>query len=162
LPRVAVVMGSDSDLPVMTKAIDVLKEFGITPDVSVASAHRSPDRVAQFARDAADNGIEVIIAGAGMAAALPGAIAAHTHLPVIGVPLSGSPLQGTDALYAMVQMPPGIPVATVGIDAATNAALLAVQVLALNDAGLAKSICDYRVQMATRVEQRSQELQKHL
>ena len=162
MARVAVVMGSDSDLAVMTKALDVLKEFGISPEVSVASAHRTPDRVAQFARDAADNGIEVIIAGAGMAAALPGFIAAHTTLPVIGVPLSGSALQGTDALYAMVQMPPGIPVATVGIDAATNAGLLAVQVLALNDAGLTGMLCDYRAQMAARVEQSSEELQEQL
>jgi 5-(carboxyamino)imidazole ribonucleotide mutase len=155
-------MGSDSDLAVMIKAIDVLKEFGISPEVSVASAHRTPDNVAQFARNAADNGIQVIIAGAGMAAALPGVIAAHTTLPVIGVPLSGSALHGTDALYAMVQMPPGIPVATVGIDAATNAGLLAAAVLALNDAELAERLCDYRAQMAARVEKCSEELQERL
>jgi len=155
-------MGSDSDLPVMRKALDVLAEFGIGYEVSVASVHRTPDKVAEFARSAADRGIVVIIAGAGMAAALPGVVAAHTPLPVIGVPLSGSALGGSDALYSIVQMPPGVPVATVGIDAAGNAALLAAQILALNDSALAEKLTEYRRQMAAKVEQSSQEVQEEL
>jgi len=155
-------MGSDSDLPVMRKALDVLAEFGIGYEVSVASAHRTPDKVAEFARSAADRGIAVIIAGAGMAAALPGVLAAHTPLPVIGVPLSGSALGGTDALYSIVQMPPGVPVATVGIDAAGNAALLAVQILALSNSALAEKLTEYRRQMAAKVEQSSQKVQEEL
>jgi len=162
LAQVAVLMGSDSDLPVMRKALDVLAEFGIGYEVSVASVHRTPDKVAEFARSAADRGIVVIIAGAGMAAALPGVVAAHTPLPVIGVPLSGSALGGSDALYSIVQMPPGVPVATVGIDAAGNAALLAAQILALNDSALAEKLTEYRRQMAAKVEQSSQEVQEEL
>lgn len=162
MAQVAVLMGSDSDLPVMRKALDVLAEFGIGYEVSVASVHRTPDKVAEFARSAADRGIVVIIAGAGMAAALPGVVAAHTPLPVIGVPLSGSALGGSDALYSIVQMPPGVPVATVGIDAAGNAALLAAQILALNDSALAEKLTEYRRQMAAKVEQSSQEVQEEL
>ncbi len=162
MAQVAVLMGSDSDLPVMRKALDVLAEFGIGYEVSVASAHRTPDKVAEFARSAADRGIVVIIAGAGMAAALPGVVAAHTPLPVIGVPLSGSALDGADALYSIVQMPPGVPVATVGIDAAGNAALLAAQILALNNSALAEKLTEYRRQMAASVEQSSQEVQEEL
>jgi len=162
LAQVAVIIGSDSDLPVMRKALDVLAEFGIGYEVSVASAHRTPDKVTEFAHSAADRGIAVIIAGAGMAAALPGVLAAHTLLPVIGVPLSGSALGGTDALYSIVQMPPGVPVATVGIDAAGNAALLAVQILALNNSALAEKLAEYRRQMAAKVEQSSQKVQEEL
>ncbi len=146
----------------MGKALDVLAEFCIGYEVSVASAHRTPDKVTEFANSAADRGIAVIIAGAGMAAALPGVLAAHTLLPVIGVPLSGSALGGTDALYSIVQMPPGVPVATVGIDAAGNAALLAVQILALNNSALAEKLAEYRRQMAAKVEQSSQKVQEEL
>jgi len=162
LAKVAVIMGSDSDLPVMRKAMEILQEFGVGCEVSVASAHRTPDKVAELARGAAERGISVIIAGAGMAAALPGAVAAHTQLPVIGVPLSGPALGGVDALYAIVQMPPGVPVATVGIDAAANAGLLAVQMLALSDATLAQKLSAYRQEMAARVEEKSRNVQEGL
>jgi len=155
-------MGSDSDLPVMRKAMEILQEFGVGCEVSVASAHRTPDKVAELARGAAERGISVIIAGAGMAAALPGAVAAHTQLPVIGVPLSGPALGGVDALYAIVQMPSGVPVATVGIDAAANAGLLAVQMLALSDATLAQKLSAYRQGMAARVEEKSRNVQEGL
>lgn len=144
----------------MRKALELLDDFGISYEVAVASAHRTPDKVAELARSAADRGIAIIIAGAGMAAALPGVLAAHTLLPVIGVPLSGSALGGTDALYSMVQMPSGVPVATVGIDAAANAALVAVRILALNDTALAEKLTEYRRQMAAKVEQSSQQLQQ--
>jgi len=160
LAQIAIVMGSASDLPVMRKALELLDDFGISYEVAVASAHRTPDKVAELARSAADRGIAIIIAGAGMAAALPGVLAAHTLLPVIGVPLSGSALGGTDALYSMVQMPSGVPVATVGIDAAANAALVAVRILALNDTALAEKLTEYRRQMAAKVEQSSQQLQQ--
>ncbi len=160
MAQIAIVMGSASDLPVMRKALELLDDFGISYEVAVASAHRTPDKVAELARSAADRGIAIIIAGAGMAAALPGVLAAHTLLPVIGVPLSGSALGGTDALYSMVQMPSGVPVATVGIDAAANAALVAVRILALNDTALAEKLTEYRRQMAAKVEQSSQQLQQ--
>lgn len=129
-------MGSTSDLPVMKKAADYLDMMQVPFEMLALSAHRTPDEVADFARNAASRGVKVIIAGAGMAAALPGVIAAGTPLPVIGVPLSAT-LQGTDALYSIVQMPPAIPVATVGIDGAMNAAVLAVRILSLFDTDLA-------------------------
>ena len=121
--RVGIIMGSTSDEAVMQKAADELQELGIGFDVTVCSAHRNPERTAAYARGAEGRGLRVIIAGAGMAAALPGVVAAHTTLPVIGVPIASGALNGVDALYAIVQMPPGIPVATVGIDNARNAAL---------------------------------------
>ncbi len=129
-------MGSTSDLPVMKKAADFLNLMQVPFEMKALSAHRTPEEVAEFAREAAPRGIKVIIAGAGMAAALPGVIAAITPVPVIGVPLSAT-LQGTDALYSIVQMPPAIPVATVGIDGAMNAAVLAVRILSLSDDALA-------------------------
>ncbi len=129
-------MGSTSDLPVMKKAADFLNSMEVPFEMLALSAHRTPEEVADFARNAAGRGVKVIIAGAGMAAALPGVIAAITPLPVIGVPLSAT-LQGTDALYSIVQMPPAIPVATVGIDGAMNAAVLAVRILSLADSALA-------------------------
>ncbi len=135
-PSVSIIMGSTSDLPVMKKAADFLNSMEVPFEMLALSAHRTPEEVAQFARDAAPRGVKVIIAGAGMAAALPGVIAAITPLPVIGVPLSAT-LQGTDALYSIVQMPPAIPVATVGIDGAMNAAVLAVRMLSLADEALA-------------------------
>lgn len=135
-PSVSIIMGSTSDLPVMKKAADYLDMMQVPFEMLALSAHRTPEEVADFARNASARGVKVIIAGAGMAAALPGVIAALTPVPVIGVPLSAT-LQGTDALYSIVQMPPAIPVATVGIDGAMNAAVLAVRILALADRELA-------------------------
>src|SRR4051794_11749855 len=137
-------MGSPNDREKMQPAADTLAKFGVEADIRVMSAHRTPAVVAEFARTARDNGYAAIICGAGMAAHLAGAVAANTTLPVIGVPLSGGALNGVDALYATVQMPRGIPVATVAIDGAMNAALLAVQMLAINDAGLAKQLDERR------------------
>jgi phosphoribosylaminoimidazole carboxylase PurE protein len=144
--KIAVIMGSKSDLPVMEEATVLLKQFGVETEMRVLSAHRCPDEVAAFAKGAADNGISAIIAGAGMAAHLPGVIAAYTTLPVIGVPIDASSLGGIDALLSIVQMPPGIPVATVGIGkaGAKNAALLAVEMLALADPSFRKKLASYR------------------
>lgn len=147
MAKVAVVYGSKSDEGVMQGALDALDEFGVAYETMIVSAHRQPDKTAEFARTAAERGIRVIIAGAGLAAALPGVIAAHTVLPVIGVPIGGGPLNGVDALYAIVQMPKGIPVATVGISNARNAGLLAVQILALFDQDLTGKLQDYRRKM---------------
>ena len=133
MKKVAVIMGSDSDLPVVEKAIDTLKEYGIPYEVHVYSAHRTPEQVRDFVSNARDNGFGVIIAAAGMAAHLAGAVAANTVLPVIGIPVSAKKLDGLDALLATVQMPSGIPVATVAIDGAKNAAILAAQIIALGD-----------------------------
>ncbi|MCU1499340.1 MAG: 5-(carboxyamino)imidazole ribonucleotide mutase [Acidimicrobiales bacterium] len=135
--KVAIIMGSPNDRPKMAPAAETLEGFGITADVRVMSAHRTPAVVAEFVGGAREAGYAVVIAGAGMAAHLAGAAAAHTTLPVIGVPLSGGALNGVDALYATVQMPKGIPVATVAVDGAVNAALLAVQILAITDTDLA-------------------------
>ena len=142
--KVAVLMGSPNDQPKMAPATATLAEFGIEPDERVMSAHRTPAAVAEFATTARENGYAAIICGAGMAAHLAGAVAANTTLPVVGVPLSGGALNGVDALYATVQMPRGIPVATVAIDGAMNAALLVVQMLAITDAGLAQKLADRR------------------
>ena len=136
MKKVAVIMGSDSDLPVVEKAIDTLKEYGIPYEVHVYSAHRTPQEVKDFVSSAADNGFGVMIAAAGMAAHLAGAVAANTVLPVIGIPVSAKKLDGLDALLATVQMPSGIPVATVAIDGAKNAAILAAQIIALGDTEL--------------------------
>ena len=137
---VAIVMGSESDLGVMRKAADVLEKLGIGHEIRIMSAHRTPDLVGEWACEAADRGIKVIIAGAGAAAALPGVVAAHTSLPVIGVPIDATALSGVDALYAIVQMPSGVPVATVSIDGATNAGVLAAQILALQDEEIAERL----------------------
>ena len=142
--KVAVLMGSPNDQPKMAPATATLAEFGVEPDERVMSAHRTPAAVAEFATTARENGYAAIICGAGMAAHLAGAVAANTTLPVVGVPLSGGALNGVDALYATVQMPRGIPVATVAIDGAMNAALLVVQMLAITDAGLAQKLADRR------------------
>ncbi len=144
MARVVVVYGSESDEGVMRPAVDTLAEFGIECETRVISAHRQPDATAEFARGAAARGIQVIIAGAGLSAALPGVVAAHTTLPVIGVPIGGGPLNGVDALYAIVQMPKGIPVATVGISNSRNAALLAVEILALSDPVIAEKLAAFR------------------
>ena len=142
--KVAVLMGSPNDQPKMAPATATLTEFGIEADERVMSAHRTPAAVAEFATSARQNGYAAIICGAGMAAHLAGAVAANTTLPVVGVPLSGGALNGVDALYATVQMPRGIPVATVAIDGAMNAALLVVQMLAITDAGLARQLDERR------------------
>src|SRR5438874_9761246 len=139
-------MGSPNDRDKMQPAADTLEKFGLEADVRVLSAHRNPAGVAEFVSGARANGYAAIICGAGMAAHLAGAAAAHTTLPVVGVPLSGGALNGVDALYATVQMPRGIPVATVAIDGALNAALLVVEMLAISDEGLAKRLADYRAQ----------------
>lgn len=144
--KVAVIMGSDSDRETMDQCGRILAFLKIPYEMEVMSAHRNPDRVDAFAREAEAKGVKVVIAGAGMAAALPGVVAARTLLPVIGVPLAGSPLNGQDALYSIVQMPPGIPVATVAIGSAgaKNAAVLAAEILALGDPEVRKSLEDYR------------------
>jgi len=149
---VAIVMGSDSDLSVMQKAADFLADMDIACEMTVVSAHRTPDRAFEFARTARDRGVKVIIAGAGGAAHLPGVMAALTTLPVIGVPIDSSPLSGVDALYAIVQMPPGVPVATVGINGARNAAILAAEILALSDQSLSDRLAQFRRRMAEEVE----------
>jgi len=137
-------MGSANDRPKMAPALETLAEFGVEAEEHVLSAHRAPAKVAAFARGAREAGVAAVICGAGMAAHLAGAVAAQTTLPVIGVPLSGSALNGVDALYATVQMPRGVPVATVAVDGAANAALLAVEILAVSDAGLAARLAEYR------------------
>ncbi len=144
MKKVAIIMGSDSDLPVVEKAIVTLKEFGVPAEVHVFSAHRTPDEAADFAMNARANGFGAIIAAAGKAAHLAGALAARTTLPVIGIPVRASNLDGVDALLSTVQMPSGIPVATVAIDGAANAALLCVQILSVADAELAKKLDDAR------------------
>ena len=149
-PQVSIIMGSTSDLPVMEKAAQFLDEMGIFFEMNALSAHRTPAEVEQFAREAAPRGVKVIIAGAGMAAALPGVIAASTPLPVIGVPIKGM-LDGLDALLSIVQMPPGIPVATVGVNGALNAALLAVQMVALRDAELAQRFAAYKAGLKDKI-----------
>ena len=157
---VSIVMGSDSDLEIMREAGKVLEEFGIGYEMDVTSAHRSPERTAEFARKAAERGIRVIIAGAGGAAHLAGVIAAHTILPVIGVPIPSTPLQGMDSLLATVQMPAGIPVATVAIGkpGATNAGILAAQILGVADSGVAKKLTAYKEKLAKGVEEKSKKL----
>jgi 5-(carboxyamino)imidazole ribonucleotide mutase len=147
-PQVGIVMGSDSDLPVMEKAVGVLDRFGVESEIEVMSAHRKPTRVSEYAMSAQDRGLKVIIAGAGLAAHLPGVVAAHTPLPVIGVPLYQEGLAGADALYAIVQMPPGVPVATVAIGGSKNAAVLAVQILATGDDALAQKLRDYKKELS--------------
>lgn len=150
--RVGIVMGSESDRPVMEEAAKVLADFGVASEVAVRSAHRTPDAAAKWARTAKARGLEVIIAGAGGAAHLAGAMAAHSRLPVLGVPLASSPLAGFDALLATVQMPPGVPVGTLGVGSwgARNAAHLALRVLALADAPLAKRLEDHAAALAGR------------
>ena len=163
-PLVSIVMGSDSDLEIMREAGKALDDFGIAYEMDVTSAHRSPDRTADFARKAAGRGIRVIIAGAGGAAHLAGVIAAHTTLPVIGVPIPSTSLQGMDSLLAIVQMPAGIPVATVAIGkpGATNAGILAAQVIGLADSSVAKKLIAHKEKLAEGVAEKSKKLQKSL
>ncbi len=158
---VSVVMGSKSDWPIMKEAVNVLKGFGIVCEVRILSAHRVPDEVATFAKQAAERGVKVIIAGAGWAAHLAGAIAANTVIPVIGIPIDSSPLQGWDALLSTVQMPPGIPVATVSIGkgGAKNAAYLAAQILALSDETLREKLKSFREEMKQKIQKDDLEIQ---
>lgn len=158
LPLVSIIMGSTSDLPIMEKAAKQLNEFEIPFELLALSAHRTPEEVAEFAKGAEARGVRVIIAAAGMAAHLGGVIASMTTLPVIGVPIRSS-LDGIDALLAIVQMPPGIPVATVGINGAQNAALLATQILALSDPKLAQTAKDYKQALRAKIEKANKELQ---
>ena len=156
-PRVSIIMGSTSDLPVMEKAAKLFDEFEIPFEINALSAHRTPREVEVFANNARKNGIQVIIAAAGMAAHLPGVIASMTTLPVIGVPINAS-LDGMDALLAIVQMPPGIPVATVGINGALNAALLAVQMLAVNDEALQQKLLQYKEDLKKKIVEANEQL----
>jgi 5-(carboxyamino)imidazole ribonucleotide mutase len=160
-PKVLIMMGSDSDLPIMQEAADILVKFGVPCEIRISSAHRSPVRTMTLASEAAGRGIKIIIAGAGMAAHLAGVVAAKTMLPVIGVPIPGGALNGVDALYSTVQMPAGIPVATMAIGkaGAKNAGLLCVQILALNDERLATALSDYRIAMDKEVEAKDAALQ---
>lgn len=157
-PVVSIIMGSTSDLPVMEKAMKFLDDMEVPFEVNALSAHRTPDAVEAFAKNAAGRGIKVIIAGAGMAAALPGVIAASTTLPVIGVPIKGGVLDGVDALYSILQMPPGIPVATVAINGAMNAAILACQMIALGDETMAKKMSEYKATLGEKIEKANREL----
>lgn len=161
-PQVSIVMGSDSDLEIMREAGKALEGFGIEYEIDVTSAHRSPDRSADFAKKAASRGIRVIIAGAGGAAHLAGVIAAHTILPVIGVPIPSTSLNGMDSLLSTVQMPAGIPVATVAIGkpGATNAGILAAQIIAVADAGIAKKLDAHKEKLAKGVEEKSKKLKE--
>lgn len=160
--QVAIIMGSNSDFPVVKPAIELLKSFGIEVEVRVMSAHRTPDQVSEYARTAEERGIGVIIGAAGKAAHLPGVIAAYTTLPVIGLPIKSSTLDGLDSLLSIVQMPKGIPVATVAINGSDNAALLAVQILALGDKKLMEALKEYRSTMAEQVLSQNNEIQNDI
>jgi len=159
-PLVGILMGSESDMPVMQKAAEVLKEMGVSYEMEISSAHRLPEKTANYAKRARKRGIEVIIAGAGMAAHLAGALASHTTLPVIGVPIKSGALNGADALYSTVQMPPGVPVATVGIDGAKNAAYLACEILSIKYPEIAKKLEAFRSKMRRSLEEKSRELKR--
>ncbi|MGE3279031.1 MAG: 5-(carboxyamino)imidazole ribonucleotide mutase [Candidatus Altimarinota bacterium] len=160
-PLVAIIMGSDSDLPILKKAEEVLKEFTIPYEITIVSAHRTPDRMMEYSKQAHERGLKVIIAGAGGAAHLPGMVASLTTLPVIGVPVhSTNSLQGIDSLLSIVQMPGGIPVATVGVDNARNAGLLAVRMLALSDSSLFERLRDFMSQQTKKVLQKVKKMEK--
>jgi 5-(carboxyamino)imidazole ribonucleotide mutase len=161
-PKVLIIMGSDSDLPVLKGCLNLLKEFGVMFEVLVCSAHRTPDKAADYARKAEENGFDVIIAAAGKAAHLPGILAAYTPLPVIGVPVKSSTMDGLDSLLSIVQMPKGVPVATVAIDGGDNAALLAIQILSVGYVELRDKMKQYKVQLAQKVEEKNKALQDKL
>lgn len=160
--KVSIVMGSKSDLPVLEKTIHTLKAFGVELEARVLSAHRTADKAAEFAAQAKDRGVDVIIAAAGKAAHLAGVMAGHTIIPVIGLPILSSTMDGLDSLLSTVQMPEGIPVATVAINGGVNAALLALQILAIGDASLAKKLEEYRKDMEKKVLAADEELQKEV
>ncbi|MCY4001378.1 MAG: 5-(carboxyamino)imidazole ribonucleotide mutase [Bacteroidetes bacterium] len=161
-PLVGILMGSDSDFPTMRKAVDILKSFDIPFEMHVMSAHRTPDRAHEYATTAHKRGLKILIAGAGVAAHLGGVLAANTPLPVIGVPINSGALKGLDALLATVQMPSGIPVATVAIDGSKNAALLAVQILATSDSDLLQRFLDYKATMLDEVQAKDMRVQEML
>lgn len=159
-PKVAIIMGSKSDLHVMQDAADVLKELGVDYEITVVSAHRTPDRMFSYARAAADRGIKVIIAGAGGAAHLPGMVASLTHLPVIGVPVkSSNSIDGWDSILSILQMPNGIPVATVALNAAKNAGILAAQILSTADEYLVKNLIDFKEDLKKKIEDSAKEME---
>lgn len=157
--KIAIVMGSDSDLPVMQEAAKLLEELKIAYFISVVSAHRTPDRLVDFSKNAHKNGYDVIIAGAGGAAHLPGMIAANTHLPVIGVPIKSSNMSGIDSLYSIVQMPPGVPVATMAINGAKNAGIMAASILALQDKDISQKLIHYKKDMEASVLEKAKNLE---
>lgn len=157
--KVGIIMGSDSDLPVMQEAAKILEQLGVSHEVSIVSAHRTPDRLMAYAKEAAGRGIACIIAGAGGAAHLPGMIASFTHLPVIGVPVQSKTMSGVDSLYSIVQMPPGVPVATVAINGAMNAGILAAQILSMADAELANRVASYKSKMEADVLAKAQSVE---
>jgi 5-(carboxyamino)imidazole ribonucleotide mutase len=159
-PLVGILMGSDTDLPAMEKAAEVFREIGVPYEMDISSAHRLPEKTTHYAKSARERGLEVLIAGAGMAAHLAGVLAAHTTLPVIGVPLKAGALEGVDALYSTVQMPPGIPVATVGIDGTRNAAFLACEILSIKYPEIARKLEDFRAKMRKELETKSKALKQ--
>ncbi len=160
MPKVRIVMGSDSDLKVMSKAATILEKFGVDYEMTIISAHREPDVFFDWAKSAEKDGVKVIIAGAGMAAHLPGMCAALVPIPVIGVPISGKNLEGQDALFSIVQMPPGIPVATVAIDGGMNAGILALKILAISDTELLEKLKQYSEEMKETVQAKAEKLDK--
>ena len=160
MKKVLIILASDSDLPIISDAVKALEDFGVKYEITLSSAHRSPVRSVALVEKAHKDGVKVIIAAAGLAAHLAGVVAAHFPLPVIGIPLKGGALHGIDALYATVQMPPGIPVATVGVDSAKNAGLLAVQILATSDKRLERKLIDYKKELASGVEKKAGKLEK--
>src|SRR5690606_19238103 len=161
LPEVAIIMGSQSDLPIMKDAAEILKTLGVKFEVSIVSAHRTPDRLFEFSKNAASRGIKVIIAGAGGAAHLPGMVASLTHLPVIGVPVkSSNSIDGWDSVLSILQMPNGIPVATVALNAAKNAGILAAQILGTVDHGIAQNLINYKEELRKAVEESADKVEK--
>ena len=159
-PLVGIIMGSDSDLPVMKEAAEVLEEFGIPHEVTIVSAHRTPGRLYRYAEEAVDRGLKVIIAGAGGAAHLPGMVAAITEIPVIGVPVKSRSMGGLDSLYSIVQMPPGVPVATVAINGARNAGILAAQILGVKDSEIREKVKAFKGAMTEKVVDKSRKLEE--
>ena len=162
IPKVLIVMGSDSDFPVVERCINMLDEFSVMIDVHVCSAHRTPDSASKLAKNAESDGVDVIIAAAGKAAHLPGVLAAYTPIPVIGLPIKSTTMDGLDSLLSIVQMPAGIPVATVALDGAENAALLAVQILSVREIELRKKMIAYKTGLAKKIEAKDRALQEQL
>jgi len=159
-PIVSIIMGSDSDLPIMKNAAEVLDKLGVLYELTIVSAHRTPERMFSFAKGAADRGIKVIIAGAGGAAHLPGMVASITHIPVIGVPIKTKALDGIDSLYSIVQMPSGVPVATVGINGGANAGILAAQIISVADENVGKELINYKSNLTKAVEEKAKKLEE--
>ncbi len=158
--KVGVIMGSDSDLPVMREASEILLSFGIEVETTIVSAHRTPERLVEYAKSAHSNGIVVIIAGAGGAAHLPGMVASFTHLPVIGVPVKSNAMSGIDSLYSIVQMPPGVPVATVAINGAKNAGILAAQIIGIHNKDISDKVIQYKKELELMVLEKANQLEK--